>query len=48
MEIKAVLMKIKNLLALDNGRGLTDKEEKELEKLKKLRNKLDPEWYKHG
>jgi hypothetical protein len=25
---------------------LTDKEEKELVKLKKLRNKLEPEWYK--
>lgn len=47
MELKEVLMKIKNLLDIDNRRGLTDKEEKELKSLKKLRNKLDPEWYKH-
>jgi hypothetical protein len=46
MEIEEVFMKIKNLLDLDNKRGLTDKEEKELVKLKKLRNKLEPEWYK--
>lgn len=47
MELKDVLMKIKNLLDLDNSRGLTEKEEKELGNLKKLRNKLDHEWYKH-
>ena len=47
MELKEILMKIKNLLDIDNRRGLTDKEEKEIDRLKKLRNKLDPEWYKH-
>lgn len=48
MELKEILMKINNLLDIDNGRGLTDKEEKELDRLKKLRNKLDPEWYKRA
>ena len=48
MELKEILMKMNNLLDIDNRRGLTDKEEKELDRLKKLRNKLDPEWYKRA
>lgn len=45
MEIDEVLLKIKNLLDLDNSKTLTEKQYEKLRKLKLLRNKLDPEWY---
>jgi hypothetical protein len=46
MELKELYIKLNNLFDLQERRDLTIKEEKELNKLKKLRNKLDPEWYK--
>ncbi len=46
MELKELYIKLNNLFDLQERRDLTIKEEKELIKLKKLRNKLDPEWYK--
>ncbi len=46
MELNEVYLKLKNLLALQERRDLSKSEEKELENLKKLRNKLDKDWYK--
>ncbi len=44
MDIKIVYKKIDNLLDIEEHRDLTTKEDNELSKLKKLRNKLDPQW----
>lgn len=46
MELSTLYKKLNNLLDLQESRDLTEKEQKELDNLKKLRNKLDPEWYK--
>jgi hypothetical protein len=44
MELTEIYKKLDNLFNIEDNRELTDKEEKELSKLKKLRNKLDPDW----
>jgi hypothetical protein len=44
MELKELYKKLNNLFDLQERRELTSKEENELNKLKKLRNKLDPNW----
>jgi len=46
MELKDLNTKLNNLFALQECRDLTNKEEQELKKLKKIRNKIDPHWYK--
>lgn len=46
MELKQLYAKLNNLFDLQERRDLTVKEQKELANLKKLRNKLDPEWFK--
>jgi len=46
MELTDLYKKLNNLFNIQDSRELTSKEEKELEKLKKIRNKQDPEWYK--
>lgn len=46
MELKDLYKKLNNLLDLQERRDLTKREQQELDNLKKLRNKLDPEWYK--
>lgn len=48
MELKEIYRKLNNLLDLQERRDLTDKEQKELDNLKKQRNKLDPEWLVNG
>ena len=48
MELKDLYIKLNNLLDLQERRDLTKREQEELDKLKKLRNKLDPDWYKHA
>lgn len=48
MELKDLYIKLNNLLDLQERRDLTKREQEELDKLKKLRNKLDPEWYKRA
>lgn len=46
MELNDLYKKLNNLLDLQECRDLTKREQEELDKLKKLRNKLDPDWYK--
>jgi hypothetical protein len=46
MELNDLYKKLNNLLDLQERRDLTKPEQEELDKLKKLRNKLDPDWYK--
>ena len=46
MELQELYKKLNNLLDLQERRDLTGKEQKELDNLKKLRNKLDPDWFK--
>lgn len=46
MELKELYIKLNNLFDLQERRDLTHKEQKELDNLKKLRNKLDPNWFK--
>jgi len=46
MELNDLYKKLNNLLDLQERRDLTKHEQEELDKLKKLRNKLDPEWHK--
>ena len=46
MELNDLYKKLNNLLDLQERRDLIKREQEELDKLKKLRNKLDPEWYK--
>jgi hypothetical protein len=46
MELNDLYKKLNNLLDLQERRDLTKREQEELDKLKKLRNKLDPDWYK--
>jgi hypothetical protein len=48
MELQEIYKKLNNLLDLQERRDLTTKEQTELDKLKKLRNKLDPEWFKRA
>lgn len=46
MELQEIYKKLNNLLDLQERRELTIKEQTELNNLKKLRNKLDPDWIK--
>ena len=46
MELKDLYIKLNNLLDLQERRDLTKREQEELDKLKKLRNKLDTDWHK--
>jgi hypothetical protein len=46
MELQDLYKKLNNLLDLQEKRNLTDKEQRELDGLKKVRNKLDPDWFK--
>jgi hypothetical protein len=48
MELQEIYKKLNNLLDLQERRDLTNKEQTELDKLKKQRNKLDPEWFKRA
>ena len=45
MELKEIYNKINNLLNIQESRDLTKNEKTELNHLKKLRNKLDPNYY---
>jgi len=47
MDLKYLYKKINNLLDIQEHRNLNKKEQKELDFLKSLRNKLDPDWHKH-
>jgi hypothetical protein len=48
MELQEIYKKLNNLLDLQERRDLTNKEKTELDKLKKQRKKLDPEWFKRA
>jgi hypothetical protein len=47
MELKDIYLKIDNLLDIQENRNLTKSEQIELDRLKKLRNKIDPDWFKN-
>ena len=47
MELQDLYKKLNNLLDIQERRNLNKKEQKELDNLKSLRNKLDLDWYKH-
>lgn len=47
MELKDIYIKIDNLLDIQENRNLTKSEQIELDRLKKLRNKIDPDWFKN-
>lgn len=46
MTLESVYLKLNNLFDKRERCDLSKSEEKELDNLKKLRNKLDPDWYK--
>lgn len=47
MELKDIYIKIDNLLDIQENRNLTKSEQIELDRLKKIRNKIDPDWFKN-
>jgi hypothetical protein len=48
MELNDLYKKINNLLDLQERRDLTKREQEEFDNLKKLRNKLDQNWYQEN